>query len=93
MSELDEMRKRLLELREEVTAKATEISRKAIEALAKRGYDVRVATHARRLPRKSPKTGKARSQRAIAAELVELGYVGPSGQPYHPGSIAHMPGR
>jgi hypothetical protein len=44
MSELDEMRKRLLELREEVTAKATELSRKAIEVLEKRGYDVRGKT-------------------------------------------------
>jgi hypothetical protein len=44
MSELDEMRKRLLELREEVTAKAAELSRKAMEALEKRGYDVRGKT-------------------------------------------------
>jgi DNA invertase Pin-like site-specific DNA recombinase len=52
-----------------------------------------VIAHARRLARKSPKTGKARSLRGIAAELAELGYLGPSGQPYHPGSIAHMLGR
>jgi hypothetical protein len=34
--------------------------------------------------------GQGRSLRAIAAELAELGYFGPSGQPYHPGSIAQM---
>jgi hypothetical protein len=37
-------RKRLLELREEVTAKAAELTRKAIEALKKRGYDMRGKT-------------------------------------------------
>src|SRR5262249_42090761 len=45
---------------------------------------------ARRLARKSPKTGKRRSLRAIAAELAALGHVGPSGQPYHAGSVRHM---
>jgi DNA invertase Pin-like site-specific DNA recombinase len=45
---------------------------------------------ARRLARKSPKTGRSRSLRAIAVELAQLGHVGPSGAPYHAGSIAHM---
>jgi DNA invertase Pin-like site-specific DNA recombinase len=49
-----------------------------------------VLAEARRLARKSPKTGKRRSLRAIAAELAALGHVGPTGQPYHAGSIQHM---
>jgi DNA invertase Pin-like site-specific DNA recombinase len=49
-----------------------------------------VIAEARRLARKSPKTGKRRSLRAIAAELAALGHLGPSGVPYHAGSIAHM---
>jgi DNA invertase Pin-like site-specific DNA recombinase len=49
-----------------------------------------VLAAARRLARKSPKTGKQRSLRAIAAELAALGHVGPSGDPYHAGSIQHM---
>ncbi len=50
-------------------------------------------TAARRLARKSPKTGKSRSLRQIAAELAALGHLGPSGQPYHAGSIRHMLGK
>jgi DNA invertase Pin-like site-specific DNA recombinase len=45
---------------------------------------------ARRLARRSPKTGKKRSLRAISAELAALGLLGPGGQPYHPGSVARM---
>ncbi len=45
---------------------------------------------ARRLARRNPKTGKRRSLRLIAGELAALGHVGPSGKPYHAGSIAHM---
>jgi DNA invertase Pin-like site-specific DNA recombinase len=51
-----------------------------------------VVTEARRLARKSPKTGKRRSLRSIAAELAVLGHVGPSGAAYHAGSIRHMLG-
>jgi DNA invertase Pin-like site-specific DNA recombinase len=51
-----------------------------------------VVAEARRLARKSPKTGKRRSLRAIAAELAALGHVGPSGQPYFPASVARMLG-
>lgn len=45
---------------------------------------------ARRLARRSPKTGERRSLRQIAGELAKLGHVGPSGQPYHAGSVKHM---
>ena len=55
--------------------------------------DPAVVAQARRLARKSPKTGQARSLRMISAELVAAGHVGPTGRPYHPGSIAHMLGR
>jgi DNA invertase Pin-like site-specific DNA recombinase len=49
-----------------------------------------VKAEARRLARKSPKTGKRRSYRDIAAEMAAAGYVGPSGKPYFPGSIRAM---
>ena len=49
-----------------------------------------VMAQARRLARRNPKTGKARSLRSIAAELAKLGHVGPSGEPYHAGSVRHM---
>jgi hypothetical protein len=49
-----------------------------------------VMTQARRLARRTPKTGKARSLRSIAAELAKLGHVGPRGEPYHAGSVRHM---
>jgi DNA invertase Pin-like site-specific DNA recombinase len=45
---------------------------------------------AKRLARKSPKTGKRRSLRAIAAELEKLGHVGPSGLAYGPQSVKQM---
>jgi DNA invertase Pin-like site-specific DNA recombinase len=51
-----------------------------------------VITEARRLARRNPKSGKTRSLRAIAAELAMLGHLGPTGQPYHAGSIRHMLG-
>jgi len=47
---------------------------------------------ARRLARRSPKTGKRRSLRAISAELAALGHLGPAGEPYLAGSIARMLG-
>lgn len=49
-----------------------------------------VVREARRLARKSPKTGKGRSLRAISQQLALLGYTGPSGGQYHAGSIRHM---
>ena len=45
---------------------------------------------ARKLARRSPKTGKRRSLRAISAELAGLGHFGPAGKPYLPGSVARM---
>jgi DNA invertase Pin-like site-specific DNA recombinase len=45
---------------------------------------------ARKLARRSPKTGKRRSLRDISAELAALGHLGQSGKPYFAGSIAHM---
>jgi DNA invertase Pin-like site-specific DNA recombinase len=49
-----------------------------------------VIAEARRLARKSPKTGQQRSLRTIAAELATLGHLAPSGRPYHASSIRHM---
>ena len=49
-----------------------------------------VIAEARRLARKSPKTGQRRSLRAIAAELAAIGHLAPSGQAYHASSIRHM---
>lgn len=49
-----------------------------------------VIAEARRLARKSPKTGKRRSLRAIAAELAALGHAKPSGAAYHASSTRHM---
>lgn len=51
---------------------------------------VEVVSAARRLARKSPKTGLRRSLRKIAAELAALGHFGPSGAPYHAGSVRRM---
>jgi len=51
-----------------------------------------VVKEARRLARKSPKTGKRRSLRAIAAELAGLGHRGPSGRAYGPQSVKQMLG-
>src|SRR5204862_2920329 len=45
---------------------------------------------ARKLGRRSPKTGQRRSPRAISAELAALGHLGAAGKPYLPGSIARM---
>ena len=42
---------------------------------------------ARRLARKSPKTGKRRSFRQISAALAEVGHLGPSGKPYGAESV------
>lgn len=49
-----------------------------------------VVAAAKRLARRSPKTGRRRSLRTIAMELAELGHLGPSGAAYHAGSIRHM---
>jgi DNA invertase Pin-like site-specific DNA recombinase len=49
-----------------------------------------VVAEARRLARRSPKTGQRRSLRAVGAELAKLGHVGPSGQPYGAESVKRM---
>jgi DNA invertase Pin-like site-specific DNA recombinase len=45
---------------------------------------------AKRLARKSPKTGKARSLREIAAELGRLGYVNGKGQRFAAAQVARL---
>lgn len=49
-----------------------------------------VIAEARRLARRSPKTGKRRSLRAVAAELATLGHLGASGGPFTASSVRHM---
>jgi DNA invertase Pin-like site-specific DNA recombinase len=49
-----------------------------------------VVAAARRLARKSPKTGQRRSLRAISAELATLGHVARSGKPYGAESVRRM---
>jgi hypothetical protein len=49
-----------------------------------------VVAEARRLPRKSPKTGMRRSLRTIASELAALKHLAPSRQLYHASSVRHM---
>ena len=49
-----------------------------------------VRREARRLARRSPRTGKKRSLRKIATELEALGHVGPSAKPYGPQSVKLM---
>ena len=51
-----------------------------------------VVKEARRLYRRSPKTGERRSYGAVARELAALGHFGPSGGPYFPTSIKRMVG-
>lgn len=47
-------------------------------------------TLAKRLHRKSPKTGKRRSLRQIAEGLAEAGHTAPSGKAYNPNSVKRM---
>jgi DNA invertase Pin-like site-specific DNA recombinase len=49
-----------------------------------------VVAEAKRLARRSPKTGKARSLRKIAAQLAAVGHLGVSGGPYTASSVRHM---
>jgi hypothetical protein len=62
------------------------------DSMALRQGRSRFVVEACPLARRSPKTGKRRSLRAIAAELAVLGHVGPSGAPYQAGSVRHMLG-
>lgn len=45
---------------------------------------------AKRLARKSPKTGEARSLREIAAELAGMGHVTGKGQPFSASQVARL---
>lgn len=56
----------------------------------RRAVPPEVITEARRLARRSPKTGQRRSLRDIAAELASLGHLGASGGPYTASSVRHM---
>jgi hypothetical protein len=47
---------------------------------------------AKRLARKSPKTGKARSLREIAVELAELGFTTTSGKEFSASQVARLLG-
>jgi hypothetical protein len=49
-----------------------------------------VVAEAKRLRRRSPKTGKSRSLREIAAELARQGHVSASGRPFSPSIIKAM---
>lgn len=51
-----------------------------------------VVKEARRLARKSPKTGQRRSLRAIAMELATLGHARPDGTPYAAQTVKNMLG-
>ena len=48
------------------------------------------AAAARKLARRSPKTGQQGSLRPISAELAALNHLGPGGRPYLPGSVTRM---
>ena len=62
--------------------------RKRIEGRKSVPADVIAA--AKRLARKNPKTGKARSLRKIAEELAKLGHNAPSKKPYGAESVKQM---
>jgi DNA invertase Pin-like site-specific DNA recombinase len=48
---------------------------------------------AKRLARKSPRTGRARSLREIAAELAQLGHVTVTGKPFSAAQVQRLIGR
>jgi hypothetical protein len=52
--------------------------------------DPAILQQARRLARKSPRTGKARSLRQIAAELAALGYVTKAGKPLSASAVKKL---
>ncbi|TPK59935.1 MULTISPECIES: recombinase family protein [unclassified Mesorhizobium] len=57
------------------------------------GYRVsnpEVIREAKRLARKSPKTGKAKSLREIAAELAQLGHTTAKGQPFSASQVQRL---
>ncbi len=55
-----------------------------------RRVPTKVVKEARRLARRSPRTGRKRSLRTIAAELARLGHEKPSGGPYAAASVRWM---
>lgn len=59
----------------------------------RRGYDdtnPALVQTAKRLARRSPKTGKARSLREIAAELVALGFTTATGKPFSASQVQRL---
>lgn len=59
----------------------------------RKGYSVtnpELVREAKRLARKSPKTGQKRSLREIAAELAELGFVNGAGRPFDATQVARL---
>lgn len=59
----------------------------------RKGYDDTnpdLIKEAKRLARKSPKTGKARSLREIAAKLAEMGHGTASGKPFSPSQVQRL---
>lgn len=61
----------------------------------RKGYadtNPKLVQEAKRLARKSPKTGKSRSLRRIAAELAALGFVTGSGQQFSAGQVQRLLG-
>jgi DNA invertase Pin-like site-specific DNA recombinase len=61
----------------------------------RKGYDTtnpEIVREAKRLARKSPKTGKARSLREIAGELHRLGHGTANGNPFSAGQVKRLLG-
>jgi DNA invertase Pin-like site-specific DNA recombinase len=61
----------------------------------RRGYDdtnPALVREAKRLARKSPKSGRARSLREIAAELAAAGHVTSTGKPFSAGQVKRLLG-
>jgi hypothetical protein len=61
----------------------------------RKGYDdinPAVVKEAKRLARRSPKTGKARSLRQVAGELAALGFTTRSGRPFSASQVKRLVG-
>ncbi len=56
------------------------------------GRKAAASSVARRLARKSPRTGEARSLREIAAELAKAGHVTASGKPFSAAQVQRLLG-
>lgn len=71
--------------------RASKAAGKRIEG--RKGYDDMNPTlvrEAKRLARKSPKTGKARSLREISMELASMGYITTNGNPFSPSQVQRL---